>query len=287
MVLNKKSQFLIQGAENDMKAKLSLNEVQDKLFDVMCYIDDFCTEHQIKYYMLGGTALGAKRHQGFIPWDDDIDIGMLREDYEKFISLSYKLKGEFVFKNYRSDRKCDSVITRLYYLNTEIQNPAIDHPWFDKRMYLDVFPLDYVPCNIEKQEKQKASLQKLKSLIWWSMPFRHTSNIVKRLVAAVIHTCLRPFHNVFLKRMDRIMATYSRTEACGICSMASQYTYEKQNMPMDVYGDPAKYKFRDKEFYGPEKIDVYLERLFGPDYMQVPPEAKRRRGFSIYENRNQ
>ena len=268
-----------------MRRKLSLIEVQDKLFDMMCYVDDFCAKHQIKYYMLGGTALGARRHEGFIPWDDDIDIGMLREDYEKFISLAHKLEGDFVFKNYRNDKRCDSVITRMYFLNTEIENPAIEHPWFDKRMYFDVFPLDYVPSEATKQEKQKDTLIRLKQLIWWSMPFRHTSSMLKRTVANIIHTCLRPLHNVFLKKMDQVMATYNKDEACGICSMASQYTYDRQLMAIEVYGEPVKYKFRDKEFYGPEKIDTYLEQLFGPDYMQIPPVEKRRMGFSIYENK--
>lgn len=269
-----------------MKVKLSLNEIQDKLYAMMCDVDDFCAEHEIKYYMLGGTALGARRHGGFIPWDDDIDIGMLREDYEKFLSVAHKLRGAFVLKNYRNDRHCDSVITRMYFLDTEIDNPAIQNRWFDKRMYFDVFPLDYVPRDIIKQKKQKAALNKLKQLVWWSMPFKHNSGAIKRIAAAVIHSLLQPFHNVFLRKMDQIMGTYSRNEACGICSMASQYSYEKQNMTIDVYGEPVKYKFRDREFYGPEKIDAYLQQLFGPEYLQIPPEEKRRMGFGIYENRH-
>ena len=268
-----------------MKKELPLIEIQNKLFDTMCYIDQFCKENQIKYYMLGGTALGARRHQGFIPWDDDIDIGMLREDYEKFISLAGELQGEFEFKNYRLNKKCDCVITRLYYLNTEIDNPVIEHPWFDKRMYFDIFPLDYVPRDQKKREKQRKELERLKKLIWWSMPFKHTSNVLKRTVSNVIHLILRPLHNVFLKRMDVVMSACKRDDACGICSMASQYSYDRQNMPIDVYGEPIRYQFGNNSFFGPEKIDCYLTQLFGPDYMEVPPKEKRRIGFSVYENK--
>lgn len=269
-----------------MRKQIPLEEIQNKLYAMMCYVDQFCIEHQIKYYMLGGTALGARRHEDFIPWDDDIDIGMLREDYEKFISLRSQLEGNFEFKNYRVNKKCDSVITRLYFYNTEIDNPAIKHSWFDKRMYFDIFPLDYVPADVQKQDTQKHQLLKLKKLIWWSMPFKHNSNIIKRTVAEVIHMCLLPWHNYFLRKMDRIMAEQGKENACGICSMASQYSYEKQNMLMEIYGDPVRYKFRDSYFCGPEKIDTYLAQLFGPDFMQVPPVEKRRMGFDIYESEN-
>lgn len=265
------------------RTKLQLSEVQDRLFDLMCYIDAFCNRNQIPYYMLGGTALGARRHNGFIPWDDDIDIGMLREDYERFLSVSDELTGDFVVKNYRNSKNCDSVITRLYFLNTEVDNPAMKDPWFDKRFYFDIFPLDYVPLDRQKMETQSKALKNMKKLIWWSMPFRHSSSIIKRTGAHIIHTCLTPLHNCFLRKTDKIMAEYRREDACGICSMASQYSYEKQNMPINVYGTPARYKFRDKYFLGPENIDAYLSQLFGYDYMQVPPESKRRAGFDIYE----
>ena len=266
-----------------MKVKMTLNDVQDQLLNIMSYVDQFCEEHKIKYYMLGGTALGAKRHQGFIPWDDDIDIGMVREDYEKFISLSDQLVKDFEFKNYRCSKNCDAVITRLYFYNTEIDNPSMKHSWFDKRMYFDVFPLDYVPIDPSKQEKQKSSLLRMKKLLWWSMPFKHKSNVIKRFVAWTIHTALRPLHNSVLRKMDKIMSEYGKDEACGICSMASQYAYDKQNMPFEVYGEPVKYKFEDRQFYGPQNIDAYLAQLFGTDYMQVPPVEKRRKGFDIYE----
>jgi len=266
-----------------MRTEISLNELQDMLYNVMCCVDEFCEAHQIKYYMLGGTALGARRHGGFIPWDEDIDIGMLREDYEKFIVLSKELKGNFELKNYHNSKNCDCVITRLCLDNTEMDLSSEKNPWFDRRLSFDIFQLDYVPLDSEKRKRQAAKLVRLKKLIWWSMPFKHSSNVVKRFLSFLIHTILRPFHNHFLKEMDKVMSQYHMDEACGICSMASQYSYERQNMAFEIYGTPTRYKFRDKCFYGPEKIDDYLAQLYGADYMQLPPESERRVGFRIYE----
>lgn len=68
--------------------KLDINEVHQLLLEVMVEFHNFCEAHNIKYYMIGGTLLGAVRHKGFIPWDDDMDVGMLREDYEKFLAVA-------------------------------------------------------------------------------------------------------------------------------------------------------------------------------------------------------
>ena len=260
---------------------LTLKEVQNLLLEVMIEVDGFCKQKNIKYYMLGGTLLGAVRHKGFIPWDDDIDIGMLRGDYERFLQSATEKQWKYELVNYRLKKNCDYVITRLYIPDTYIDNPEIEKTKLDKRLYFDIFPLDYMPKEPKTQKKQARKLLNLKREIAYADVRIRKNNskfdvILKKILAHVIS----PFRQALLFKLEKTMQTYP---PCGyVCSMASQYSYEKQSFEELIYGKPVPYIFEGYTFAGPAKCHEYLTQLYGADYMELPPVEKRRKGYDIY-----
>lgn len=261
---------------------LPLEQVQNILKELMREVDTFCRKRDINYYIIGGTLLGAVRHNGFIPWDDDIDIGMIREDYEKFLSVASEFSDAYEVKNYHNFNHCDYVITRIYIPNTYIDKATIRNTKLDKRLYFDIFPLDKTPEKVEDMQKHAKAIKKLRSKVILSIPFEYSKNKLKRFARKIISFPLAPFRTLLLNRLDCIMQKYNNSSSNKICSMASQYSYNKQAMEYEIYGTPAEYDFEGLSLLGPANAQEYLTRLYGEDYMELPPVEKRRKGFDIY-----
>ena len=261
---------------------LEIKQVQAILLELMKKVHLFLEEKNIPYYMLGGNALGAVRHGGFIPWDDDIDIGMFREDYERFLDICREFDSSYDIVNYRNSKNCDFVLTRIYFPNTYIDNPSIKNTKLDKRLYFDIFPIDNVPDDDNVLAKFESNIKSRKTLINRIDVRNYNNSLHINAVKKVISLILSPLRNKILKSTEKTMRTYEKENTARVCSLCSQYSFKKQVMPKSYYGTPTLYKFEDEMFYAPNDIDSYLKTLFGDDYMEVPPENKRRKGCNIY-----
>lgn len=262
---------------------LNIQEVQDMLLVLMKKLHVFLTEKRIPYYMLGGSALGAVRHNGFIPWDDDIDIGLFREDYDRFLRVCHEFDSSYEIVNFKTKKNCDFLLTRIYFPNTFIDNPIISKSKLDKRLYFDIFPLDNIPENFEEQskfDKKICYLKKTVSLI--DLKIYNNKSYFKFIGRKVFSIVLRPFRSVILKRGEKLFRKYQNQETSMICSLCSQYSFQKQAMLKSVYGEPKLLPFENAEFFVPEKFEEYLTQLFGANYMDIPPVEARRKGFDIY-----
>lgn len=268
-----------------MKRKLNTKEVQKLLLNVMIEFDQYCREHNLRYYLIGGSLLGAVRHKGFIPWDDDMDVGMLRPDYMSFLDYASSKPLSYELKNYRNSKLCDYVITRLYINGTEIDNPIIRHTKLEKRLYFDIFPLDYIPDNVEDEKKQEKRILKKKKLLSYVDYRDYHNGIVARLTKRLLSLLLSRFRNQIILSLETEMMRTK--ESSRVCSLASQYSYQKQNFSYKIYGDPIEYEFCGYMFLGPSDADSYLSQLYGKDYMDIPPVEKRRKGWDIYQNEMQ
>ena len=262
--------------------RLEIKEVQKVLLDLMKEVHNFLAEHGLKYYLLGGSALGAVRHNGFIPWDDDIDIGLLREDYEKFLDLREKFNAKYEIINFQNAGNCDFGLTRIYIPNTFIDNPVVSKTKLDTRLYFDVFPLDNVPDDKAELAKYEQKILKKKRLIQRIDLRNYGNSKLEIMIKKALSTCLVPFRSCILKSFDNLIKKYRYDETVCVCSLCSQYSFKKQVMNRSVYGEPVLHIFEDVELYIPENIHAYLTTLFGDDYMSLPPEGKRRPGFDIY-----
>ena len=119
-----------------------MNELQQKELDLLKEFVKFCELHNLTYFLIGGTLLGAIRHLGFIPWDDDIDVGMPRPDYDRFCELAEKhFVGDIFFQSYRSDKGYPYIFSKLRNSNTTFIEKIYRHVPMNHGVYIDIFPL--------------------------------------------------------------------------------------------------------------------------------------------------
>ena len=140
--------------DNKTESRVSVKDVQKKLLEMMKWFHSYCEKNEIKYYMIGGTMLGAVRHQGFIPWDDDVDIGVPRNDYNKLLTISKGLKPEnsrYIIESYQDmNDDYEYPFAKVYDTSTTlIENKRKQTK---RGIYIDVFPLD----GIEGSTKEEA-----------------------------------------------------------------------------------------------------------------------------------
>lgn len=259
----------------------SIQRLQNVQLMIMDEIHRVCVENHLAYYMIGGTALGAIRHGGFIPWDMDIDIAMPRGDYEKFISISDRTLGEpYSCHTYKTDKNyhIPHAIVVLNNSSIEYKNDYLN-PHIDRiGIYVDILPLDHSPDDLLKRLSQQRSIIRYKNFLEARFSCIYdTDSIIKRLFKKFRRLCLSviPLKMVYC-RLNSVMTRYNSVPCENWCSMVSHYSFEKLTMPKEIFGAPLLTPFAGREYYAPEKIDEYLTRTFG-DYTKLPPENVRLR----------
>jgi lipopolysaccharide cholinephosphotransferase len=243
-------------------------EIQTKLLELMIDFHEVCNKHKINYYMLGGTMLGAVRHQGFIPWDDDMDVGIPREDYKKLLSLPQNAWPDYLhLKTPNNSKDLIFPYSKLMNRNTTLIEDRLDG--IVGGVYIDVFPLDGAGNSfIEAKMRYYVFYWKL-GLLYNNQDYGNKRTILRKLVQG--YSRKQKVTKLFInaqKNMDRI-----EWDNNYIGNFAGAWGL-KEFMPREYMGNPTLYKFEDSFFYGAEKADLYLKSLYG-DYMQLPPIEKR------------
>lgn len=255
--------------------KNKLRALQLVQLGIMDDIHRVCVEHNLRYYFIGGSALGAIRHKGFIPWDVDIDIAMPRSDYDAFVdTYSKELHPRFACLSYKTVKKwwCPHAIVIMK--NTKIidRNGSRQTDLRPHEIFVDILPLDVCPECETLQKRQASRLIMVKKIKNRKAAWIYKDNsFFKRFMKNTIKLILAPFSWRFLNAwQQRIMTKYNATSKSGIwCSMVSHYGYKKLSMPKEIFGTPTLVPFEDRQFYVPEKVIDYLTRIFG-DYKSLP-----------------
>ena len=255
--------------------------IQDKILSILKEFISICKDNNLTYYALGGTLLGAVRHKGFIPWDDDIDIGMPREDYEKFkkkasnaLPENYKFLSEDTsnYKKAFSVIRDDSTKIIMNYSNEEQE----------ESLWIDIFPLDGMPTNPLKKKyhsyrylytRMMVQLSQFNSLVNQKKENRPWLEKVIIRIANVIKIEKVVSFSWAQKKYLQTIKKYSFNE-----SFAGNYTgaYKlREIVPSDYFGQPVLLQFEDLKLSCPHKFREYLTAIYGADYMQLPPEDKR------------
>lgn len=259
----------------------TLRKVQLTLLDIAKEIKRVCEENNIRYFLYRGTFLGAVRHQGFIPWDDDMDFAMLREDYDRFCQIApEKLGQSYVFQNWHSSKNYAQPFAKVRKRGT-VYIEAKSGDLEENGLYVDIYPLDYAP---EGEAERKALAKKLLHLFRIKLmqggykPWMEEDRIlwVKRIGYL-------PYQAAgLLAGRKKLIQTYE--DAVGTVE-ESNTLYEQSALPVAYYFDrahyaeTAMYPFEDTCFPGPKDYDAVLRSLYN-DYMTLPPEDQR-------ENRHQ
>ena len=245
-------------------------ELKESILGIMDEIHAFCTAHEIPYFLMQGTLLGSVRHQGFIPWDDDLDIGMFREDYEKFCKLFHTDKHYELKCIQRNDDyylPFGKVIDTRIALREEVFHaPTIG-------AYVDVFILDYVEKGSPELTKYyrrnlKTTLEDLKY-----MEVRKGRSFIKNGLITLGHIlCPRSLHKIAGDRDARAIAASSRKPTAWVSNLHSPWG-EREIVPAACFADRKEYTFEGRTYFGPADYNTYLSTLYG-DYMTPPPPEK-------------
>lgn len=249
---------------------IDIHECHRLLLDMAAILDRVCRENAIPYYMLGGTMLGAVRHGGFIPWDDDMDFGIPRDHFDRLRKLlDDALRGT----PYRLNTYHNSP-NKINYLKMVDTRTCIRGAWetTDTGVNIDLFPLDCGPRPGFLTRPFAAYIHLLLFVKDYKQLDASPRRGLKRLIADTLK-CL-PFRtDTLIAHIDRCILRHSRSGASRCINYFGHWR-AREIFSADVFGAPVDYAFEDMTLSGVTHPDAYLAQLYG-DYMQLPPPEKR------------
>ena len=260
-----------------------LRQLQLIQLDLLLALDKVCSKHGIRYMMDGGTMLGAVRHKGFIPWDDDIDVAMLREDYERLKSLKDEFDPSFCFfQDHTTDPEYRWGYGKLRRTGTSYVRVGQEHLKQRDGVFIDIFPFDDIPRSVFFQVLQDRYLFCLRKILW-SEVGRKCEKGFLRIWYSLLSVI--PAKWVF-RRIDKIAARSrnSRPNRVRILMFPAFGSFgERGRLPISVrYGleksvmlKTEEFEFEGKRLFGYADFHTRLNMEYG-DYMKLPPEEKRR-----------
>ncbi len=242
--------------------------------EILIEADRICRKNNIRYCINAGTLLGAVRHKGYIPWDNDTDIALTRREYEKFRKACRKDLNtkKFYFQDYRDTDGYQWLYGKLRMKNTVFQRPDQEHMPYDQGIGIDVFPMDGVPTNLILRSFQNVEAFFIRKLLYASVGKVHSKSFIGRF---------------FYKQLDKIPTKFAFKWHENMRYRANN---KKNNLFVRILGFPVvngelgylrrwyenvtEMEFEGHNFYAIKDYDTYLQFIFG-DYMQYPQKKER------------
>ncbi len=253
-----------------------MTELQSRLLCVLKWFHELCKKENLVYYAQGGTVLGAVRHKGFIPWDDDIDVGMPRKDYEKFIKLSEKVNKHSQFIIEFSGKKKDFVYPycKIYDRTTTlVENTR----YKTKRgIYIDVFPIDGIGNTLEESINNFKKVDKMINLLCTRVCAIRKERSWYKNIAILLSRCIPEsmFSTLDLMKKIETLSKQKEYDKYDFVANLCGNWHEKEIMDKKWVEKPILCKFENMQIFIPGNYDAYLTRMYG-DYMKLPPIEKR------------
>lgn len=252
-----------------------MNELQKTELEILRAFIGVCEKLNMQYYLVCGSALGAVKYSGFIPWDDDIDVALPREDYDRFIENAQELLPDYYFvQTYRSDPEfpcfyCKLRDSRTTYIESSMRERRMNHG-----VYIDVFPLDGYPEDereARELERQKALLKRRLSA---ANAFPKKQKIATRLyfVLERLAGCHRRTFR-YAERLEKLISSYPPADSPLWCNHGN-WQGRKEYAPREQYGKGAEAVFEGLQVVVPERYDEYLTQKYGNWRADLPENEK-------------
>ena len=253
--------------------EITFEESRKIQLEILVYFDDFCKNHNLHYSLAGGTLLGALRHKGFIPWDDDIDVFMERKYYEEFLTI---YEGKYQLITNKHSKWFDGY-ARLADSSTIIQ-------WDEKNtsfhgVWMAILPIDNFPTDEEWPDFQK-KLARCRSFGAWKLiQWKENGSLMKNIVKVMVKTILAPFLKYNSRKLNAVLSQYNKVTTKRKANISTWFISNKPNKWPQVF-DAACFDGYIRvvfEGYSVESMkypESYLESTYG-DWRQLPPIEER------------
>jgi lipopolysaccharide cholinephosphotransferase len=263
---------------------MTLRKLQLLELKILLELKRICEKHHIQYFLMGGTLLGAVRHQGFIPWDDDIDIGMIRSEYVKFLTIcNDELSQEYFLQTFESDETYPYSFAKLRLNGTKYPEPVNKGIFCHKGIFIDIFPFDHVPNNYLCRMVHRSKLMVSSRMCELKYGYRKIPSTLK---GRLLYHLSKVFSKTQVTKMrEKLFRKYNKKHTDFYIN-GSLYCY-----PAEIFEQFSELEFEGIKFPVPAGYPTYLECAYG-DYMRLPPEHERIRhtpyppDFGKYANIN-
>lgn len=250
-----------------------MTDLQKKLLEMLTWLTRFLDENGLRYYAVGGTALGAIRHGGFIPWDDDIDIALPRPDYIKLMQLFKCDHGQYRLET-PYDNNPDYLYTYCKFYDKETTLIERQRKNVKRGVYIDVFPLDGVGDTFSESLKYLKKVDKKNMLLMSKVCALRRERAFYKNLAILLMRCI-PFTNTkkLSLKIDAMAQQKSYSESLFVANLNGTYR-DREIMNKKIFGNPINAKFENICIKCPELYEEFLTNLYG-NWRQLPPEDKR------------
>ncbi|MDD6808010.1 MAG: LicD family protein [Oscillospiraceae bacterium] len=263
--------------------KLSPDEVHDRLFEMMCDFDEFCRMNELEYYLAYGTLIGAVRHEGFIPWDDDVDLFMPRKDYERLKKMK-KINDNIDIASLWNDCEYYHPYTYINLADkrTIMNEKYAAHPT-GKGLFIDIFPLDEVPERGKIRYKFMFKMLVLRAIHSFTTKSLNKELTIKTIIKNILILLSKPVDEIELgKKIDNLAMKYFAT-SCNDLGLVTLGDLRKNCLPKKCFENTIFLKFNGRDFPAPCEYDDVLTKRYG-DYMTpLPPEERITHGIDAFE----
>lgn len=254
-----------------------LRELQLCELDGLLFFDKFCRKHGLTYYLCGGCLIGALRHGGFIPWDDDVDVLMPRPDYERFLEL-YRTENPSERFVLLDDSTGESYSGNIFAVLSDTNHTLVkeyqQNMDIPKGLPLDIFPIDGLA---------EGKLPRLVQYFWTMVYSLFRSQIIPKNQGSVLRLGSKALLGIFRSKKSRYkiwkfaekrMTRYNFDESTSVAELCAGFYFMKKVYPRSIYNGTTELEFEGHNFLAMKNYDEYLRIPFG-DYMELPPEEDR------------
>ncbi len=265
-----------------LKLSIDINHYHKCCIIIADELKRICEKHNLRYSLIGGTLLGAVRHKGFIPWDDDMDFCMPREDYEKFLKLcKTELKSSFAVLNSHIDYDYPFSYSKIILKGTEIEESFCRENPVLNGIFVDIFPYDKFPKDFSQRKALAKKAEIYKRILWMkkgygkcikdeSLKQRIKYNICKIIFAFLPYDKISKKYNSLLNKYSSLSS-----DECYLANLDWPFECLFDMKFSDSFDNLTSYPFENSSYQGFSNSNLYLSKKYGKNYMHLPDEKDR------------